>query len=95
MDKFPDRVAVETRIHEAALDRADVIIPNFADEEDASHVVGKAIGPALAKVYSTRDQILQLQRSDFKDAVNTKRALEWLLSDLSHLERALFAEYDR
>jgi hypothetical protein len=64
--------------------------PNFADVEDLQGVVRKELHEPLAQLYSTRDQIRVLQRSEaFGNCVNTALALEWLMKDLDALEYEL------
>jgi hypothetical protein len=83
-----DRVSVELRQHQAAQDAADLAreTPDFADVESLVGVVNERLHAPLAKLFSTRDQILGIKRIE---ALNHARAVEWLLKDLENLEREL------
>jgi hypothetical protein len=64
--------------------------PNFAEPEDLHGVVAPELHEPIAHLFSTRDQIRVLQRSEsFGNCVNNGLALEWLLKDLDVVEREL------
>jgi hypothetical protein len=80
------------RQHHADQNAADLAreTPNFADEDDYQGIVCKSLHEPMAALFSTRDQIRVLQRSQaFSEVVNHKKALEWLMNDLARLEHAL------
>lgn len=90
MDRIPCRASADLRQHQADQDAADCVTPNFAAEDDLREVVVDSLVEPLAALFTTRDQIRQLQRSDgFKDAINHVKAVEWLMHDLVGLEQAL------
>ena len=91
--EVPCRVSADLRQHQADQDRADLAleIPDFADTDDLHGVVSDDLKPAIAQLFSTRDQILQLQRSEaFRTALNKDKSIECLLRDLASLERSLY-----
>ena len=93
MEQVPCRVSADLRQHQADQDRVDpaLEIPDFADTDAYEGVVSKDLHDPLARLFSTRDQILQLQRSEaFRSALNKDKSLEWLLRDLAALERSLY-----
>lgn len=89
MDRLPISGNVPAEIAERLSDvrEAPAEIPDFAETEDYAGVVCKALQSPLARFFSTRDQILGIQRIG---ALNKDKAIEWLLKDLAALERALY-----
>lgn len=89
MEQVPCRVSADLRQHQAEQNLADLIerMPYFADTEDLDGVVSDDLKAAIAALFLTRDQVLAGQRVNDMDKA---RALEWLLRDLSALERALY-----
>lgn len=62
-------------------------VPDFAETDDLHGVVCKDLAAPIARLFSTRDEILTAKRIG---GLNQERALEWLLRDLSALERSLY-----
>lgn len=91
-----DRVSADLRRHQAAQNAADLAAesPNFADEDAYHGIVDKSLHEPLASIFSTRDQLLVLQRSESRNAIDYQRAVDWLVRDLAHVERALRLLWD-
>lgn len=91
MTRLPMPAAMPAEVAERLSDVADAQdLPNFADEDDYQGVVNPVLHESMAALFSTRDQIRVLQRSQaFSEVVNHKKALEWLMNDLAILEHAL------
>lgn len=89
MDRIPVSANVPAELAERISDVPEPVleIPDFAETDDYAGVVREPLKAPLALLFSTRDQILGIQRIE---ALNKDRALEWLLKDLAALERALY-----
>jgi hypothetical protein len=88
-------VEVALRQHQADEDRVVRLRPNFAEEDDLRDVVGAELVEPLSDLFSTRDQIRLLMRSEvLGDFWNRQKAVEWLLHDLANLEQALRRRFD-
>lgn len=97
MEQIPCRVSADLRLFQTEQDRADRAreAPNFADENDLRLVVVDDLVEPLAELFATRGMIRMLQRSEaFREAVNSGKALEWLMRDLVALEQALLRRWE-
>ena len=91
MERVPDRVSVDLRQHQAAQELRTAESPDFAQTDDYHGIVCADLASPLAKLFNTRDQILQLQRSEaFRTVLDKEKSIAWLLRDLSALERSLY-----
>lgn len=94
MDRIPCRTSVELRLHQADLDSAEKLTPNFADEDDLADLVASDLREPLAAIFATRDEIRMCRGSFGEDCVNYRKALDGFMRDAEVLERALRRLWD-
>jgi hypothetical protein len=81
-------VEVALRQHQA--ERVERLIPNFADGDDLHDFVREELRGPLAELFSIRDQIRVLQRSDaFGSCLNYQKAVADVLSGVDAIEAQL------
>lgn len=85
MDGVPCRVSADLRQHQAEQELADRLAepPDFADDDAYRGIIHEDLAKPLAQLFSTRDQVKQLQRSE---AFSDRKALEWVMKDLAAVE---------